>query len=191
MAQRRPSDFSIFIITPYSILDDIGIFGKNFLEVRNDTLVRFCTNLSPLICNKCSVGLSPWLLILFEVPFYSGNKVCFLWSEIKKDGRVEVPWSDFPSHVYEPSLCLWCVRARMTPGDSFLKISKAEEGLPWRLLVAKNPPTVRETRVWSLGREDPLEKEMQPTPIFLPGESHGQRSLAGYSPWGCPESDMT
>ena len=59
MAQRRPSDFSIFIITPYSILDDIGIFGKNFLEVRNDTLVRFCTNLSPLICNKCSVGLSP------------------------------------------------------------------------------------------------------------------------------------
>ena len=26
----------------------------------------------------------------------------------------------------------------------------------------------------------------QPTPVFLPGESHGQRSLAGYSPWGCP-----
>ena len=32
---------------------------------------------------------------------------------------------------------------------------------------------------------------MQPTPIFLPGESHGQRSLVGYSPWGCKESDMT
>ena len=31
-----------------------------------------------------------------------------------------------------------------------------------------------------LGREDPLEEGMQPTPIFLPGESHGQRSLAGY-----------
>ena len=31
----------------------------------------------------------------------------------------------------------------------------------------------------------------QPTPIFLPGESHGQRSLAGYSPWGCKESDTT
>ena len=29
------------------------------------------------------------------------------------------------------------------------------------------------------------------TPVFLPGESHGQRSLAGYSPWGCIESDMT
>ena len=32
-------------------------------------------------------------------------------------------------------------------------------------------------------------KKWQPTPIFLPGESHGQRSLAGYSPWGCRESD--
>ena len=31
----------------------------------------------------------------------------------------------------------------------------------------------------------------QPTPVFLPGESHGQRSLAGYNPWDCKESDMT
>ena len=31
----------------------------------------------------------------------------------------------------------------------------------------------------------------QPTPIFLPGKSHGQRSLVGYIPWGCKESDMT
>ena len=38
--------------------------------------------------------------------------------------------------------------------------------------------------VQSLGQEDPLEKEMQPTPVFLPGKSHGQWSLAGYSPWG-------
>ena len=31
----------------------------------------------------------------------------------------------------------------------------------------------------------------QPTPVFLPGEFHGQRSLAGYNPWGHKESDMT
>ena len=31
----------------------------------------------------------------------------------------------------------------------------------------------------------------QPTPVFLPAESHGQRSLAGYSPWGCKEADGT
>ena len=36
----------------------------------------------------------------------------------------------------------------------------------------------------TLGQEDPLGKEMQLTPVFLPGESHGQRSPAGYSPWG-------
>ena len=34
-------------------------------------------------------------------------------------------------------------------------------------------------------------RERQPTPIFLPGESHGQRSLAGYNPWGCKKRDTT
>ena len=45
--------------------------------------------------------------------------------------------------------------------------------------------------VWSLGGEDSLEREWQPTPVFLSGESHGKRSLVGYSPWGHKESDMT
>ena len=36
-----------------------------------------------------------------------------------------------------------------------------------------------------------MSRKWQPTPIFLPGESHGQRSLAGYSPWGHNESDTT
>ena len=36
-----------------------------------------------------------------------------------------------------------------------------------------------------------LEKEMQPTPVFLPGRSHGQSSLVGYSPLGRKKSDMT
>ena len=37
----------------------------------------------------------------------------------------------------------------------------------------------------------PWRRKWQPTPVFLPGESHGQRSLVGYSPWGCQESDTT
>ena len=37
----------------------------------------------------------------------------------------------------------------------------------------------------------PWRRKWQPTPVFLPGKYHGQRSLAGYSPWGCKESDMT
>ena len=59
---------------------------------------------------------------------------------------------------------------------------------------AKNLPHWRETPetcVLFLGQEDPLEEEKQPTPVFLPGEFHGQRSLEGYSPWSHKESDMT
>ena len=63
----------------------------------------------------------------------------------------------------------------------------------WSSLVAqvvKNLPAMWETEVQPLGGEDPLEKRWQSTPVFLPGESHGQRSLEGYSPWGRKESDV-
>ena len=45
-----------------------------------------------------------------------------------------------------------------------------------------------DTQVPSLGWEGSLEKEWLPTPVFLPREFYGQRSLAGYSPWGCKEN---
>ena len=58
--------------------------------------------------------------------------------------------------------------------------------------MVKNLPAMQETRVQSLSQEDSLwRREWQSTPVFLLGESHGQRSLAGYSPWGCKESDTT
>ena len=53
---------------------------------------------------------------------------------------------------------------------------------------------MQETQVWSLGQEDPLEKgrrEWLPTPVFLPGESHRQRRVVGYSPSGHKELDAT
>ena len=49
---------------------------------------------------------------------------------------------------------------------------------------------MQETWVPSLGQKDPLEKGMV-TDSSIPGEFHGQRSLAGYSLWGRKESDMT
>ena len=55
--------------------------------------------------------------------------------------------------------------------------------------MGKNLPAVCKTWMRSLGWEDPLEKGMAATPEFLPGESHGQRSLAGRSPRGHRESD--
>ena len=44
---------------------------------------------------------------------------------------------------------------------------------------------MQDTWVHSLGQEDPVEKEMTNHSVFLPGKSHGQRSLVGYSPWDC------
>ena len=41
---------------------------------------------------------------------------------------------------------------------------------------------IQEMQVQSLGWEDPWRREWQPIPVFLPGESHGQKSLMGYSP---------
>jgi len=56
--------------------------------------------------------------------------------------------------------------------------------------VVKSLPAMQEMRVGSLGWEDPLEKEWQPTPVFLPEKTHGQRSLTGNSPWGCKRHDL-
>ena len=59
----------------------------------------------------------------------------------------------------------------------------------WASLVTqlvKNSPAMQEAWVRSLGWEDPLEKERQPSPLFWPGEFHGL-----YGPWGHKESDTT
>ena len=58
--------------------------------------------------------------------------------------------------------------------------------------MVKNLPARKNQQTWvqSLGQEDPLEKGMAThSSIFLLGESHGQRSLVGYSPWGHKQSD--
>ena len=57
----------------------------------------------------------------------------------------------------------------------------------WASLVAqclKSPTAMQEPWVQSLGWEDPWRRKWQPMLVFSPGESHGQRSLAGYSLWG-------
>ena len=69
----------------------------------------------------------------------------------------------------------------ISPGDDFSLVAQ----------TVKRLPTMWETWVRPLGQEDPLEKERQPTPVLLPGKSHGQRSLVGYRLWGRIESDTT
>ena len=48
-----------------------------------------------------------------------------------------------------------------------------------------------ETQIQSWAGKIPWRRTWQPTPVFLPGESHGWRNLAGYSPWGHEELDTT
>ena len=60
--------------------------------------------------------------------------------------------------------------------------------------MVKNPPQCKAPWFGPWVGKIPWRRERHPTPVFLPGESHGQRSLAatvGYSPWGHKESDMT
>ena len=57
--------------------------------------------------------------------------------------------------------------------------------------MVRNLPARQETWVQSLGQEDPLERGMVTHPSVLAAESHGQRSLVGYRPWRCKESNMT
>ena len=63
------------------------------------------------------------------------------------------------------------------------------------VLAVKNPAAnagdVRNAGSIPGSGRSPGGGKWQPTPVFLPGESHGQRSLEGYSPWGCIESETT
>ena len=54
--------------------------------------------------------------------------------------------------------------------------------------TVKHLSTMQETQLQALGQED---LKWQSTPVLLPGKSHGQRSLVGYSLWGHKESDTT
>ena len=55
----------------------------------------------------------------------------------------------------------------------------------------RDPPARQETQVQSPSQEVPWRREGLPTPLFLPGEFHGQRSMVAYSAWGHKQSDTT
>ena len=101
-----------------------------------------------------------------------------------------------PTRLPHPSLPYWSLKP-LNPAlvfwaqASILKLSRHWPVICHLAQMVKNLPAIQETRVQSLDQEDPWRRKWQPTPVFLLGESVGQRSLVGYSPWGCKESDMT
>ena len=69
--------------------------------------------------------------------------------------------------------------------------SRHKLGLPWWLSGKESSCQCRRCRFNPWTGKMPLRRKWQPTPVFLPGESHGGRSLVGYSPRGCKELDTT
>ena len=138
-----------------------------------------------------------WIKIVIlsdVVDLYSGSRSLFYWSQ-----DVCIP-SHFTSLNLDVTVHLW---------PSFMCLSMLRFGHDYwycyhfnshiySLLgfpggsVAKKPACQCRRRgfdPWS--RKMPWRRKWQPTPVFLPGKSHGQRSLVGYSPWGHKESDTT
>ena len=72
-----------------------------------------------------------------------------------------------------------------------LKASKIPPGFPWWLRGYSVCLECRKPGFDPWVGKIPWRRKWQPTPVLLPGESHGGRSLVGYSPWGRKESDTT
>ena len=125
------------------------------------------------ITSSLSTSLGTFLHpLLYTLPFSPGNSA----------GKESTCSAEDPSSI---------PRSERSPGEAI--------GYPlqysWASLLAqmvKNLPTRWETRVRSLAWEDPWRRgHGNPLQYSCPENPHGQRSLAGYSPWGCKESDMT
>ena len=92
---------------------------------------------------------------------------------VKKQTKNEISFSRQTVHVIISKLCQCDFQVVLIVKNLPVKVEDRRHGFdPW---VGKNP--------W--------RRKWQPTPIFLPGKFHGQRSLVGYSPWGPKESDWT
>ena len=95
---------------------------------------------------------------------------------------------------HAPSVCLWAwVWGSLIPGGHDVRQSFGSWvimlGFPGTSVV-KNPPASAGDVGLILVWEDPQRRKWQPTPLFLLGKSHGQRSLMGNNPWGHKEWDM-
>ena len=91
-----------------------------------------------------------------------GLACCDSWDHKESDMTEQLNWT-------EPLFCTFQVHSGKEPAGQWRKHKR------------------RRFDLWV--RKIPRRRARQPTPVFLPRESHGQRSLAGYSPWGCKESN--
>ena len=80
------------------------------------------------------------------------------------------------------------------PESGYTRVYRMNVWAPHVVLVVKSPPAsagATRDRFSPWVRKAPWRRKWQPTPVFLSGKSHGQKSLVDYSPWGHKELDMT
>ena len=99
------------------------------------------------------------------------------WKERRKISILADVWQDFwGSYSLVAFIFSYKVKERF-PNRLYV-------GLPWWLSGKESVCQCRRAEFNSWVQKIPWKRKRQPTPVFLPGKSHGQRSLAGYSPWG-------
>ena len=128
------------------------------------------------VCASAHINAGPCSRHVICIPYEVGNPIIIAVTGYK--------WR------LEGKVSLWiCCELHMTylKTSAFNAITLSPKGLSGGSVVKQS--TCRSCRVRPLGWEGPLERARLLAPAFLPGESHGQRSQVGYSPWDRKESD--
>ena len=142
------------------------------------------------LARKSGLRFTLTLCSLFPTPYF-GN--CFPCNAL--------PWPHFRTSVCGAPLCQDS-RKRLSPLFTHTLPGRGCHSPEWFPSEVTNadykqgPKVVQCCQCWTHGFSPwagkmPWRRKWQPTPVFLPGESHGQRSLGGYSPWGRKEPDTT
>ena len=114
------------------------------------------------VCNA-GLGLIPWL------------------------GRSHGEGKGYPVQYFGPENSMDCIVHRVA--KSWTQLSNFH--FPWWVSGKESAYHCRRCKFDSCVGKIPWRKKWQPTPVLLPGKSHGQRSLVGYSPWVTKQLDMT
>ena len=138
-------------------------------------------------------------------PDFSGSTLVAWWKQCLGDTRANC----WPTHSWGGAksstnfsiiwkLC-WCAPGERWHNRAHPQVNSSEEGIPVASLQRECPnPTCLESQIKNTAKKQiwgPLiqqdwRRKWQHTPVFLPGKFHGQRSLVGYSLWGCKELDI-
>ena len=126
-----------------------------------------------------------------KCPVHTASPWPVSWVNDEVDGDFILCWV----WIYVASVCttigrhleqsLWPIILEQALNNSYLKRKVNQHPL------VPEFPNSKISYIFTGSRNAPWRRQWQPTPVFLPGESHGRRSLVSCSPWGLEESDTT